>query len=88
MKFFKMIKNIRCRSGMHNWQTFKSIRISNLIIIIKIHNPILKKVNIDYGNNYIVKNRQCIDCDTEDFELDHMHTLLKDLMFGKMKIKK
>lgn len=84
---FKIFKNIRCKIGLHNWKTVKSMKISNLVIILKIRTPILKKVNIDYGPDGIIRNRKCIDCKTKDYELDHARIILKKKMLDKIEMK-
>jgi len=83
----KIIKDIRCKIGRHDWKTIKSIKISNLIFIIKKHKPILKNVNLGYDTDYIVKNRKCKICGAKDYELDHSRMVLEEKMFSKIKIK-
>jgi hypothetical protein len=85
--FNKVFKKISCKIGYHNWHVIKSIKISNLIIIIKKRKPILKNVNLKYEQDYIVTNRECKDCPAKDFELDHTKKVLEEKMFELIKIK-
>ena len=84
---FKIFKNIRCKMGLHNWKSVKSMKLSNLVIILKIRNPILKKSNFNYGPDNIIKNRICKNCGTKDYKLDHAKKTIKKKMLDSIKMK-
>jgi len=86
--FDRIFKSVRCKIGFHNWQVVKSIKLSNLIFIIKKHKPILKNVNLNYDFDYLVTNRECKECGVKDFEIDNTKKVLEEEMFTIINLKK
>lgn len=85
-------KKISCKLGLHNWKVIKSIKLSNIIFSIKKHHQSLSKVNYDLDYDYIVYDRECIDCKLQDFNIDKTKKVilnkLNEMIMKKFKNKK
>lgn len=88
-KLFKRLfgKNLSCKIGFHNWKTVKSIKLSNLIFLVKKQNKVLNNVNLYIDFDYIVYDRTCQDCGVKDFNIKSVFNSLKDRMFKQLKNK-
>lgn len=81
------MKNILCKIGLHKWHTVKSIRASFIVLLLKKHSEILRKVNIKIENDYIVRDRICLRCHTEDNEIEITKEYYKEKMLNLIKSK-
>lgn len=80
-------KKLSCKLGLHDWKVIKSIRLSNLIFLIKKHSELLNKVNYTINDDYIVYDRECKRCGKKDFNIDDTKALLIEHISDMLKSK-
>ena len=80
-------KKFACKLGFHNWIVIKSIRLSNIIFLLKKHNKLLNKINYDLDYDYIVYDRKCKNCNKEDFNIDITKKIITEKIIKTLKTK-
>jgi len=82
-------KKLSCKLGLHDWKVIKSIKLSNVIFLIRKHYQLLSKVNYDPEYDYIIYDRECLHCQLQDFNIDETKKVvlnkLNDLIVQKFK---
>ena len=74
-------KKLSCKLSLHDWKVIKSIRLSNIVFLIKKHSELLKKVDYQLDDDFVVYDKKCKICSKEDLNID----ITKELIIKKMK---
>ena len=81
-------KKLSCKLGFHDWKVIKSIRLSNLVFLIKKHSELLNRVNYTVDKDYIVYDKECKNCGKKDLNIDITKELLIEHISELLKTKK
>ena len=72
----------------HKWKIEKSIKASNLILLIKKHKAILKRSTFELEKDYVVEDRKCARCGKENFEIGDTKKLFEQELANNLKMRK
>jgi len=73
-------KKLSCKLGLHTWKVIKSIKLSNIVFLVRKHHSVLEKVNYIPDKDYIVYDKECRNCKLQDFDID----ITKKLIIEKL----